>query len=196
MDLNKLPYTVLGPYLKPLVERAFIDGLHDPAKRPPAFEWEDALMRTMDLLLPCKNASCRQKWFVFDNSASKPRCPFCGTSYDSSLPVLNLYQRSGMVYRPANTRVMVYDGIRLYQWHSNPKVTRSEKLTEKDKRPVACFQYHRGNWYLRNESEYDMLNIGTRKIIPPQSAVRLERDVQIRLGPETARVIHVQMVNT
>lgn len=194
-DLDKLPYTVLGPYLKPLVERAFIDGLHDPAKRPPAFEWEDALMRTMDLLLPCRNASCRQKWFVFDNSASKPRCPFCGTPYDISLPALNLYERSGTVYRPANMRVMVYDGTRLYQWHSDSKVTRSEKLTDKDKKPVACFQYHQGNWYLRNESGHEMLNVRTKKPIASHSVIRLADDVQIRLGGESARVIHVQMVN-
>ncbi|MBV5475008.1 hypothetical protein KVQ30_27485, partial [Klebsiella pneumoniae] len=27
-------------YLKPLFDRAFIDGLHDPSKRPTADEWE------------------------------------------------------------------------------------------------------------------------------------------------------------
>ncbi|MFQ1101585.1 kinase, partial [Klebsiella pneumoniae] len=27
-DPQKIPYTIMGPYLKPLFDRAFIDGLH------------------------------------------------------------------------------------------------------------------------------------------------------------------------
>lgn len=45
----KIPYQALGPYLAPLVEQAFIDGLHSPEKRPSAQEWETALMRTIEL---------------------------------------------------------------------------------------------------------------------------------------------------
>ena len=42
-DPAKIPYTVTGPYLVPLFDRAFIQGLHDPAQRPSANEWETAL---------------------------------------------------------------------------------------------------------------------------------------------------------
>ncbi|EIG2055369.1 kinase, partial [Escherichia coli] len=41
-DPEKIPYTIMGPYLTPLFERAFIDGLHDANKRPTADEWESA----------------------------------------------------------------------------------------------------------------------------------------------------------
>ncbi|HDZ2673667.1 TPA: kinase, partial [Klebsiella pneumoniae] len=47
-DPQKIPYTIMGPYLKPLFDRAFIDGLHDPSKRPTADEWESALVKTVD----------------------------------------------------------------------------------------------------------------------------------------------------
>ena len=89
-DVTKLPYTVCGPYLKELFDRAFINGLHNPSLRPAANEWEDALVKTVDLLQPCQNPKCEYKWFVFDNT-TKPRCPFCGTEYHGQLPVLNLY---------------------------------------------------------------------------------------------------------
>jgi len=77
-DTDKVPYTVLGPYLTPLVERAFITGLHAPGERPSAGEWEDALARTVDLLVPCGNARCEQKWFVLRSTPGQ-HCPFCGT---------------------------------------------------------------------------------------------------------------------
>jgi DNA-binding helix-hairpin-helix protein with protein kinase domain len=80
----------MGPYLKPLFDRAFIDGLHDPSKRPTADEWESALVKTVDLIQPCQNKDCDQKWYVF-NGKTKPVCPYCGTPYKGKLPILNLY---------------------------------------------------------------------------------------------------------
>lgn len=195
MNLDKLPYTVCGPHLKPLFDRAFIEGLHAPEKRPAAFEWEEALIQTLDLLIPCENAKCPQKWFVFDNAANRPRCPFCGTPYTHPLPVLNFYTRSANVYRPTGARVMVYNGTRLYPWHSDPHLARNEKLTDAQKRPVACFQFNRGQWYLRNEGSETMSLLKTHQDIPPKSAILLQEGVQIRLGGENARMIHVQIVN-
>ena len=69
-DVTKMPYTICGPYLKELFDKAFIDGLHNPAMRPSAAEWELALVRTMDLIQPCQNPQCSHQWFVFDNTTS------------------------------------------------------------------------------------------------------------------------------
>lgn len=52
-DVTKRPYSICGPYLKALFDKAFIDGLHDSMKRPSAAEWEDALMKTMNLMKSC-----------------------------------------------------------------------------------------------------------------------------------------------
>lgn len=195
MDLDKLPYTILGPYLKDLFDRAFIKGLHNPSSRPKAFEWEDGLIQTMDLMIPCQNPQCKQKWFVFDNSASNPKCPFCGAPYQIPLPVLNLYNRGTTSYRPTGTRVMVYNGTRLYQWHSNPHVARNEKLTDEQKKSIACFQFHQGKWYLRNERAKGMMDLQTKSPIPAGSIIELKDGVQIRLDDDQSRMIHVQMVN-
>ena len=195
MDLDKLPYTILGPHLKALFDRAFVKGLHNPGARPAAFEWEDAIIQTMDLMIPCQNPNCKQKWFVFDNSASKPKCPFCGASYDIPLPVLNLYNRASTSYKPTGMRVMVYNGTRLYQWHSNPHIARNEKLTDEQKKSLACFQFHKGKWYLRNERAKGMMDMQTKKPIPAGSIIELQDGVQIRLDDEDSRMIYVQMVN-
>lgn len=63
-DPTKLPYTICGPYLKKLFDRAFIDGLHNPSARPSAAEWEDALVKTCDLVQPCQNPKCEAHWYV------------------------------------------------------------------------------------------------------------------------------------
>ena len=195
MDLSKLPYTILGPHLKALFDRAFIQGLHNPSARPKAFEWEEALVQTMDLLLPCQNPKCKQKWFVFDNSASKPKCPFCGHSYDIPLPVLNFYIKGKDSYKPTGVRLMVFNGTRLYQWHSDPTIAYNEKLTPEQKKPLATFQYHQGKWYLRNERAAGMKNLNDKTPIEVGSAVELRDNVQIRLGDEKSRMVYVQMVN-
>ena len=49
-DVTKLPYSICGPYLKPLFNQAFIDGLHNPTMRPTANDWEVALVKTTDLM--------------------------------------------------------------------------------------------------------------------------------------------------
>lgn len=54
-DLDALPYTKLGPHLSPLIERAFIDGLHNPSSRPTAAEWAEALEKTIPLRLDIPN---------------------------------------------------------------------------------------------------------------------------------------------
>lgn len=54
-DLDTLPYTKLGPHLSALIERAFVDGLHNPSARPTAAEWADALGKTIPLNLSIPN---------------------------------------------------------------------------------------------------------------------------------------------
>ncbi len=90
---------------------------------------------------------------------------------------------------------MVYNGTRLYQWHSNPHVARNEKLTDEQKKSIACFQFHQGKWYLRNERAKGMMDLQTKSPIPAGSIIELKDGVQIRLDDDQSRMIHVQMVN-
>ena len=198
-DPGRLPYTLCGPYLKKLFDRAFIDGLHDPMKRPSAAEWEDALVKTTDLLQPCQNPKCKEHWFVFDNT-SRPRCPFCGGVYRGQLPILNFYYSPNHGrYISENTRLMVYDKQTLYLWHVNRLVDPNEKTKEEDKKPVGDFHFFNGQWILINRRLPDMfefLDDGTKKQIPIGQFVPLSEGRKILLSAkEGGRLIVVQLVN-
>lgn len=195
-DLDKLPYTILGPYLSELVLKAFVEGLHNPTLRPSADDWETALVKTADLLQRCSNKNCTEKWFVFDNTR-QPVCPFCKTAFKGILPVLNLYSKRGNnPYKPENYRVMVYDGVRLYPWHVNRNVFPNEKLTAEQKKAVGYFQFHNGNWYLKNQTIPGMKDLANGgKIVGPGEILQLSEGRQILLSEEDGgRLIQVQLV--
>lgn len=197
-DVNLLPYTICGPYLKELFDRAFIDGLHDPSKRPSANDWEDALIKTTDLLQPCQNPKCEAHWFVFDNT-TKPKCPFCGTEYHGQLPVLNFYYSpSNGKFIPENYRLMVYDKQTLYKWHVNRLITPNERIKPEDKKPVGDFHFHNGRWILINRTLPDMWDVTeqTHRQINPGEYVELTEGRKILLSKkEGGRLIVVQLVN-
>ncbi|MDR0864356.1 MAG: kinase [Candidatus Symbiothrix sp.] len=194
-DPAKIPYTVCGPYLKKLFDSAFIDGLHDPSKRPSADDWEYALLKTVDLMQPCQNPQCWHKWFIFDNT-NKPKCPFCGTEYKGQLPVLNLYssRRAGS-FTPDDYRLMVYNNQYLYPWHVNHNISPNERLTAEQKKPVGYFVFHQNKWLLVNQRLTDLEDTTEGKKIPINQAVELTDNKQILLSKEDGgRLVIVQLV--
>jgi len=195
-DINKLPYTITGPYLKELFDQAFIKGLHHPNERPTADMWEQAILKTTDLMQPCSNPSCEQKWYVFDNT-NTPRCPFCGTSHKGTLPVLDLYfQFKPTVWKPENHRLMVYNNQYLFQWHVNRNLARNEKLTAEQKVPVGYFVLHNNNWVLVNQKLTSLVDKTEDKEIPMGSMVELTHGKQLLLSKEEGgRVVVVTLAN-
>jgi len=195
MDLDKLPYKIIGPFLSELVKKAFETGLHNPAQRPTADDWETALVKTSDLVQKCVNPNCSQKWFPFDNS-TRPICPFCKTAFKGVLPILNLYYKQDTAFKPDNHRVMVYDGVRLYSWHVNRRIFPNEKLTPEQKKSLAVFQFHNGQWYLKNQTLNSMKDItDSKRSVAPGEAIQLTDGRQILLSEEEGgRLIQVQLV--
>lgn len=195
-DIDKIPYTVCGPYLKQLFDRAFIEGLHQPNRRPTAEDWKDALIKTVDLMQPCQNASCEQKWFVFDNTTS-PKCPFCNTLYKGQLPVLDLYfaPRENQ-FMLENHRIMVYSGQNLYLWHVNRRITPNENLTIEEQKPVGDFHLHNGKWILVNRRLNSLMDVDTKQFIPINSSVELTSGKKLLLSNEEGgRLVVISMVN-
>lgn len=197
IDTEKLPYTIMGPYLKEMFDRAFIDGLHDPSKRPSANDWEEALFKTSDRILPCANPNCVMKWFVFNNETKNPCCPYCGTPYTKSAPVFDFYVTyNGQNYRTENRRLMIFSGQSLYQWHIDRNIFPNEKLTPKQTERVGYFQFHNGRWLLVNERMPDLLNVQTHEPIPVGKPVVLTHGLQLRLSAkDTGRIANVMIVN-
>ena len=194
-DPTKMPYTICGPYLKKLFDRAFVDGLHNPSARPSAAEWEDALVKTCDLVQPCQNPKCEAHWYVFDNT-TKPKCPFCGQEYKGQLPILNFYYApSHGKYMSENYRLMVYDKQTLYKWHSNNLISANEKTSAEDKKPVGDFHFHNGQWILINRRLPDMYDVTDKKPITIGGYVPLTDGRQILLDKgQGGRLIVVQLV--
>jgi serine/threonine protein kinase len=195
-DVNKIPYTVTGPYLKVLFDKAFIDGLHQPNQRPTAEEWEIALLKTTDLMQPCSNNNCEQKWYVFDNTNS-PRCPFCETKHQGTLPILDFYyQFRPTVWKPENHRLMVYNDQYLFQWHTNRNLARNEKLTPSQKTPVGYFTFHLNKWVFVNQTLATMVDKTDNKDIPIGTMVELTHGKQLLLSKEEGgRVVVVTIAN-
>lgn len=195
-DPSKIPYTAAGPYLSKLFERAFIEGLHNPILRPIANEWETALLKTVDLIQPCTNTDCDEKWYVFDNTTT-PKCPFCGTTHKGSLPVLDLYYKfKDDVWKPEGHRLMVYHNQYLFKWHVSKNIIRNETLTEEDKIPVGYFTFHQNKWVLVNQSLKGMKDLTEQKDIPINSMVELTNGKKILLSNEEGgRLLYITLTN-
>ncbi|MEO8360071.1 MAG: lipopolysaccharide kinase InaA family protein [Vicinamibacteria bacterium] len=194
-DTSKLPYSITGPFLSPLIDRAFIEGLKDPARRPTADEWEHALVKTVDLIQPCLNPACAQKWYVFANT-KKPVCPFCSAPYSGRLPVLNLYSaRRAGEFKPDNHRLMVYTNQSLFLWHANRNISPNERLPDEHKKRVGYFVLHQGRWYLVNERLPDLTDVETKEVFTLGTKMELVDGRQILLSKaDGGRLVIVQMI--
>lgn len=195
-DLKKTPYTITGPYLKELFDQAFIKGLHNPNQRPTADAWEQALIKTNDLKLQCSNSTCEQKWFIYTNTRNT-NCPFCGTKYNNSIPVLDFfYQFRPNVWKPENQRLVVYNNSTLHQWHSNKNLIRNEKLTAAQKQKVGYFSFFNGQWVLVNEKLTSLKDVTEDKEIPIGGMVDLTEGKKLLLSKEEGgRVVIISIAN-
>jgi serine/threonine protein kinase len=195
-DIKKTPYTITGPYLKALFDQAFIKGLHNPNERPPAVMWEEALIKTNDLKLQCGNTKCEQKWFIYNNTKDT-FCPFCGSKYTLSIPVLDFfYQFKTSVWKPDNQRLVVYNNSTLHQWHSNRNMIRTEKLTDAQKVRVGYFSFYNNKWVFVNESLSSLKDVTADKQVPIGSMVEINDGKRLLLSKEDGgRVVIVRIAN-
>jgi len=195
-DPSKIPYKIVGPYLKKLFDKAFIDGLHNPKKRPTADDWESALIKTVDLIQPCINKRCDQKWYVFDNTNS-PQCPFCGTPYVGQLPVINFYSSrdGGKKFNTDGHRLMVYTNQSLFAWHTNRHITPNERISKEKTGRQGYFVKHNGAWHLVNEKLTSLKNLTSGDQVKVGESIKLVDGLQLLTGSDKGdRLFHVQMV--
>ncbi len=183
-DPSAVPYEIAGPELAPLFRQAFVDGLHDPPKRPTAAAWETAFAKTLDLILPCSNPDCVKKSFVYDAiAAPKAACPYCGTPYVHSIPILDFFvTRNGVDYLPENRRLVARHNQWLYPWHLYPSKAPNEKLSDDEYNGVAYVAYHRGKWVLVNESAPEIRNLTDDVAVAPKTMVELRDGLELLLS--------------
>ncbi len=148
----------LGPYLEKMFLQAFVDGMHDPEKRPTAAQWEKALVKTWDLLQPCPNSNCKAKWFVL-HDVRNPVCPHCGTRLRAD-DVIHVRLKKPMRGRKGQWQqtgeINLYDNMPLFKWHFLANVYPDEKMQD---RTMQAYISHQGSeWYLVNNALEGMLS--------------------------------------
>jgi len=186
----KVPYTALGPLLAPLFERAFVNGLHAPNNRPSAGEWEKALVKTWDMLYPCPNGSCGQKWIVAGIAGSL-RCPWCGSQVRGQVPMIKLRTERRAGNWMHDGQLVVRHNMTLFRWHAFDNEFPGETA---DRTPQAYCVLHQGKWLLVNQALTSLTSPGGNRV-PAGQAVELADGVQFRLSTELhGRMVEVQML--
>lgn len=209
-DPAAMPMSTVGPHLTALFNKAFVDGLHEPSKRPSAADWEEAIVRTLDLIQPCENKNCNQKWFIFDNTSS-PKCPVCKTVYSGRLPILDLYSKGpDGGFKPLNRRLMVWDGQSVFPYHVDRSVFPNENLAEANKKRVGYFQIQKGGWVLVNEGLSELQEVvpdqaqaaaggpisNTKRPVPVGGGIELKTGTMILFGNSDSNLLaRVTVVN-
>lgn len=161
----------LGPVMEKLFLRAFVDGLHNPALRPSAMEWERGLVKTWDLLHKCSNPSCDKKWFVL-HDVNKPVCPFCGTRITDKNIVrfeLSSEVRGHDGEWRSYSELDVVNNTPLFKWHLYSNVFADEKADKSLQAYVCC---HNGEWFLINRNAEGLLSPQGNPV-PAGQAIRL-----------------------
>jgi hypothetical protein len=169
----------LGPHLADLFQRAFVKGLHAPNDRPGAIEWERALIKTWDLMHPCGNPTCQNKWFVV-HTPKALTCPFCRTKLASPVPVLKLRKEARPGQWMQDGTVVVYNGLGLFPWHVFDHVFPGEKADRTRQGYVSLYQ---GKWVLVNEKMASLTSPGGSRV-GPGAAVELKPGTPFRLSQE------------
>jgi serine/threonine protein kinase len=137
-----LSYHILTPALQRLTERAFIDGLHSPDKRPSAQEWINALSYALDELWQCSYCRLHFPYPHWVSPVQRRVCPFCGKRIAAPFPsVLLLYEpRSKGNYTFTQRYLVMGSGWKLFDdlldmQRNPPMIRKKEKVVghvEKD----------------------------------------------------------------
>lgn len=193
-DPSLTPYSLCGPYLKILFERAFIDGLHNPKLRPRAEEWATALIRTHELLVPCENPHCDHGWFVYERGVLE--CPFCHRPIPRLMPIFHFYRNiNEESYSLTNTKFAGYNNRDLSMWLLTHQSTPIEFTTREDHKPVANITFENGNWYVNNLTldGFFEISAGVDKPIRPGESFRIVNGSRFRLNANPNEFLYVVM---
>jgi hypothetical protein len=195
----------LGDQVKTLFDRAFIAGLRpgSQGQRPYAADWEDALTRLYDRIVPCPNPGCAQRFFAAPDKPGQPiKCSLCGEELRGpySVPYLRLLHYDGNRFVDDNYLVVGWPGRVLHEWHLATHVSPTpESGHVYDPTPVAHFEYDRDEdtWYLRNVRMDRLLLANPRSVVPIGGLVPLEHGMTMWLsGAGTSRLARVEMSAT
>jgi DNA-binding helix-hairpin-helix protein with protein kinase domain len=178
----------LGRDLERLFIKAFVDGLHLPALRPPADQWRVALQKTIHRTVPCPNPDCEFKAFVLWD-LKNPVCSWCGTAMESNrLIKLAIHkERNPGQFRPTDDYWVGRDGGRV------PKsvfVTQSGE--DAIDASIATVRKREKGWWIEPEDKAILRIVGRGKIAPGTTAEVRHGD-RILLNEEKSNQLEVSV---
>jgi hypothetical protein len=185
----QFPHTVLGPELSKHFLQTFVEGLHSPSKRVSAPEWENALVKTWDMLYPCANPKCTHGWFVLD--PKNVRCTFCNTRPQGTIPLLKLRSERRQGQWLTEGQLVVRNKLYLFEWHAFSQRFPGEVA---NRTPLAYCVFHQGQWLLINQNLTSLTSASGNRV-PPEQAVALTDGAQFKLSQEpNGRIAEVQLI--
>jgi serine/threonine protein kinase len=193
----------LGSTIEGMFQRAFVNGLRlgQPGKRPTAAEWEDALTRLYDRIVPCANPACPQRFFAApERPGAAFVCPLCNEELrgPATVPYLRLRRFDrGQYLDDANYVVVGWPGRVLHEWHLATHVKPvPDNSYVYDPAPVARFEYDQVEdvWVLRNLRMSKLLLSDKTHYVPIGGTIALEPGMMMWLsGDSNSRLAEVQM---
>jgi hypothetical protein len=133
----------LGPHLAPLMRQAFEQGVHATRLRPDAVEWEEALYRTLERVMPTPSG---RGWLIVPD-AGPLRDPWSGEVVHRAVPLLRAGRGSGDAWRDDGICTALFHHRTLHQWHLDAELRPHEAVSRES---VAYASFHEGAWWLVN----------------------------------------------
>ena len=199
---DRLPVNsiLMTPLVRSLLNRAFVDALHNPGKRPSAPEWEAALMRMADRIVPCMNPQCPMRAYVVPESPHF-KCPWCGTAFSSpaGLPILQLYSQGSLtgVYGFDKWSIVGLRGRPVRMHHVDRRISPD---TGGANTTIGHFDLDgRGRWYLTNDGldSATVLDATISRSFKRGTSIELKSGLKIVMGSDPRfRVGFIQILPT
>ena len=133
----------LGPHLTPLMRRAFEEGVHAPARRPDAVEWEEALYRTLERIMPTPSG---RGWLIVPDAGPLVDA-WSGEVVHRTVPLLRSGRGCGAGWRDDGIVTALFHHRTLHAWHLGADVRPREEVSRE---AVGYVAFHEGVWWLVN----------------------------------------------
>ncbi len=168
----------LGPHLAPLMRRAFEEGLHAPSRRPDAVEWEEALYRTLERIMPTPTG---RGWIIVPEQGALVD-HWSGEVVHRAVPLLRAGRGSGEAWRDDGIATTVFHHRTLHQWHFDADVRPREEVSRE---AMAYASFHDGQWWLVNLTDRAW-QTGDGRTIGRNAPVQLVEGLELQVAPRAA----------
>jgi len=190
-----LSFRMLPPALQRLTERALVDGLQAPERRPQVWEWETALATTHEQLTHCHYCKQVYPYAFWVQPKSARGCPFCGTPARPPFPaVVELLDPGAKGLYTPSRKAILGPGFQVFSDFLEP--TRAPAISREGQTPVGRVEWiaELGILALRNEDTavWTAIAPGNRGLVTVRrdQRVPLQPGLQIHFG-SGARLIRV-----